>query len=513
MLQPNRPLKVFLYHGAGNPHAVRALGSRLVDDGVDVTLFDNERSSLPAVAAVADRIRETALRTAIRESDIVLICLSSESIQVEQSKEIEFVSAAVVEKTQGELFVTPVCFEKCDVPDVLKRWQAVDLFEETGYERLMQALKLRADKLGVVLEPNMDWPIPFQWDEEKSDASQEREQDSRITFLTTVVVVLVIALLMLWGLPGIFKSAFKTAVPVEVMVENSTQRALEQSMNRSMTQTALAQIARLPITQTAAAEGTLQNPATPTIQFPTIIALPTELIDPGNIKMVYVPGDNIVIGNENDSTGVNPAHTIYIEPFYIDKYEVTNVFYHLCAEAGGCEPPKNIDSQIRPVYYGNIEFNEYPVVNVTWLMAKQYCEWRGARLPTEAEWEKAARSIDGRNYPWGDGPSCSFANYADAGGVCVGDTTAIGIYIDGRSLYGAFDMSGNVSEWVNSLYWTYPYLPTDGREDTTSTGLRVVRGGSWMSPLEEITTYYRLGVDPSTYDLNTGFRCARDADL
>ena len=463
MVQLNRPLTVFLYHGCGNPLAVRALRSRLVDDGVDVRSLDGEESSSPdATPEYENQLRENALRDAVRESDVLLICLSTESIQVERSNEIQLVSAMMVEKTQGALFVMPVRFEKCDVPDSLKRWQAVDLFDETGYERLMQALKLRADRLGAVLELRKEWSIPFQWNEE-DDEEDSASQKSNFSLLTLGATVLVVAFLMFWALPGIFKAVTQTQVPVEVLVENSTQNAREQENNRSMTQTAVIQTVRAPLTQTAAAEGTLQNPATPTLQFPTIIALPTEIIDPGNIRMVYVPGDNFVIGNKNDTTGVNPIHTIYVEPFYIDKYEVTNVLYHLCVEAGACEPPKSVNSQTRPVYYGSVEFNEYPVVNVTWLMAKQYCEWRGARLPSEAEWEKTARSTDGRSFPWGEDSGCTYANYTDAGGSCVGDTTAVGTYGNGRSLYGAFDLSGNVSEWVNSLYWTYPYSSEDGR--------------------------------------------------
>jgi len=230
--------------------------------------------------------------------------------------------------------------------------------------------------------------------------------------------------------------------------------------------------------------------------------------------MVFVPGENIMLGNENDTTGAIPAHSVYVEPFYIDKYEVTNALYRVCVDVGACEPPVSLGSYTHAEYYGTTEFNDYPVVNVTWNMAKQYCEWRGAYLPGEAEWEMAARSFNGRTYPWGEEAGCQFANYGDTvGRTCIGDTTAVGNYADGQSLYGAFDMAGNVSEWVNSLYWAYPYVSTDGRESSETPGLRVVRGGNWASPLKEITAYYRSGIDPSTSDSYTGFRCAHDAHL
>jgi formylglycine-generating enzyme required for sulfatase activity len=501
MAQPSTSFKVFLYGADGDIPALRALRSRLAVDGVSLPDDVDQGWS-----------RKTALRDAILESDMALIVLSGD-VEPDVLDEIKLVVGTAAQKPQGELFVLPIRFEKCDLPDVLKRWSAVDMFEQDGYEKLMLALKLRAERRGFVLHPRPGWKAPLQLAGDGKDDLEEEVPVSRGSWWIVGAAVLVAVLLMLWTLPGIFKAATKTAVPVNIMVENSTQYALEEARNISMTQTAVMQTVRAPITQTAAMEETLQHPATSTLQFPTIIALPTEIIDPGNIRMVYVPGDNFLIGNEFDTTGENPIHTLYVKPFYIDKYEVTNGLYRVCVDVGACEPPRSVSSETHPAYYGNNEFNNHPVVNVDWNMAKQYCKWRGARLPGEAEWEKAARSIDGRTYPWGEESGCPFANYADASGVCAGDTTVVGTYQDGRSLYGAFDMSGNVSEWVNSLYWTYPYSFTDGREVVDARGLRVVRGGSWFSPLNEITTFYRSGIDPSAYDLYTGFRCAHDAGL
>ncbi|MFT3890626.1 MAG: SUMF1/EgtB/PvdO family nonheme iron enzyme [Anaerolineales bacterium] len=500
MPQHNASLKVFLYHIDENSLPVQALYTRLVSNGIEVRSVDNERFS-------SGQERDDALCGAIEECHVVLISLSRESAN--SLDEIKFVVDRAIKKAQGEMFLLPIRFDVCDVPDSLKRWQATDMFEQGGFGKLMLSLKLRAERLGITLNPRTDWDKPLQWssDESALPTLEEEKPGSNILFWAAGAVVLVLALMVLWQLPGRIKSVAKTDVPADVMIQNSTQSAIEQARNRSMTQTANVEIVRAPLTQTAAMEETLQNPATPTLQFPTIMALPTEIIDPGNIRMVYVPGDNFVIGGGSD------LHTIYVEPFYIDKYEVTNVLYQLCVNAGSCEPPQSASSQTHTNYYGNLEFNEYPVINVSWIMAKQYCEWRGARLPSEAEWEKAARSPDGRTYPWGEEAACSFANYSDAGGACVGDVTAVGSYKDGQSLYGAFDMSGNVAEWVNSLYWTYPYTPADGREATDTPGLRVIRGGSWFSPLGEITTYYRFGIDPSSYDPYTGFRCAHDAKL
>ncbi len=201
-----------------------------------------------------------------------------------------------------------------------------------------------------------------------------------------------------------------------------------------------------------------------------------------------------------------PIHTIYLDAFYMDIYEVTNIQYKGCVDSGECDSPEISASTSRLDYYDNPEFDHYPVINVTWYQAQAYCEWSGGRLPTEAEWEKAARGTEASPFPWGDTLDPSYANY----NYTVGDTTAVGSYEKGISPYGLYDMAGNVWEWVSSLHGSYPYAANDGREAPSSENGRIMRGGSWGYVGVSISTSYRYTWDSSDSNLDLGFRCARD---
>jgi formylglycine-generating enzyme required for sulfatase activity len=241
-----------------------------------------------------------------------------------------------------------------------------------------------------------------------------------------------------------------------------------------------------------------------------------------DVLMVFVPAGDFTMGMDaSKALGLcnqligncffewfkdeQPVSTVHVDAFWIDKTEVTNAMYAKCVQAGACQSPaQNDSSQNRQRYYGNSEYNDYPVVYMDWKMAKAYCSWAGRRLPTEAEWEKAARGTDTRIYPWGETITCNQANYFG----CVGDTTQVGSYADGASPYGALDMSGNVVEWTSSLYKPYPYDAS--HEDLSAPTIRVQRGGAWYLGLGYAFTTFRAPILPGYLNL-FGFRCARDA--
>ena len=210
------------------------------------------------------------------------------------------------------------------------------------------------------------------------------------------------------------------------------------------------------------------------------------------VEMVLVPAGCFLMGSEAGEEDELPVHLrCFDTPFWIDRYEVTNFQYESAGYWEGATRPRD---------------------SVSWFDAADYCAARDSRLPTEAEWEYAARSPENRIYPWGN--EFDDANAVSSWQETARRTEAVGSHPGGMSWVGAHDMSGNLWEWTSTLYDEYPYDAEDGREDPDDDmGLRVVRGGSCCSyVIADIRAAYRFPIDPYMQDQNVGFRCARDVE-
>jgi formylglycine-generating enzyme required for sulfatase activity len=236
-------------------------------------------------------------------------------------------------------------------------------------------------------------------------------------------------------------------------------------------------------------------------------------------EMIQIPAGEFQMGCDPDhNLGITcytwdlPLHTVYLDAYAIAKNEVTNADYARCVMAGACAAPVEASSYTRPVYFGNPDFDQYPVVHVTWQDAYDYCAWAGMRLPTEAEWEKAGKGTSPQAFPWGDtGPTCSVVNFsASFSSQCVGDTNQVGSYLAGASPFGALDMAGNASEWVNDWYAAdyYGASPSSNPPGPESGTKKVVRGGGYGNMDQDILVAGRSYGSPETDNVGRGFRCA-----
>ncbi|MGB0387157.1 MAG: formylglycine-generating enzyme family protein [Ardenticatenaceae bacterium] len=226
---------------------------------------------------------------------------------------------------------------------------------------------------------------------------------------------------------------------------------------------------------------------------------------------VYVPAGDFEMGAVDDDPDADddekPRHTVYLDAFWIDQTEVTNAQYAQCVADGACERPGSNESWTRDSYYGNAQFDNYPVIWVSWHNALAYCQWAERRLPTEAQWEKAAGGTDGRKWPWGNQrPDNTLVNFNRN----VGDTTPVGNYPAGASPYGAYDMAGNVWEWVFDEYGSnyYASSPSDNPVGPSSAKTKILRGGPWYHSAPYIRVRDRVQNFAINRDQLRGFRCA-----
>ena len=226
-----------------------------------------------------------------------------------------------------------------------------------------------------------------------------------------------------------------------------------------------------------------------------------------NMELAYVPEGKFLMGSNpyDHYLGQSelPQHSVYLDAFWISKTQVTNAMFTSCVNAGVCK--YSVSHKINPHYLDPL-YSNHPVVYVSWEMAQTFCRWTGGSLPTEAEWEKAARGPDGARYAWGEErPRLKFVNAANE----YGTTTITGIFPYGKSYYGVFDMGGNVREWVNDWYDpTYYQYTTDRNPMGPETGdKKVLKGASFSDEYRYCRASNRLSHEPASTGNVRGFRC------
>ncbi len=229
-------------------------------------------------------------------------------------------------------------------------------------------------------------------------------------------------------------------------------------------------------------------------------------------ELVLIPAGEFIRGTNNRLPDEGPQHIIKTNRYLIDKYEVTNLQYKAFIDATRHKSPKHFTNRTYPPGKA-----DHPVVYVSWYDANEYCQWAGKRLPTDIEWEKAARSSDARMYPWGNTFKLAHANTPQRWKVLKqeGDTTPVGVFAKGVSPFGVFDMSGNVWEWTASNYKPYP--GNERINENYTEDYKTLKGGSWWD-----CSFYKCGISAPVFNRSFflkvtknssfGFRCAKDAE-
>ncbi|MGH9935145.1 MAG: SUMF1/EgtB/PvdO family nonheme iron enzyme [Blastocatellia bacterium] len=308
-----------------------------------------------------------------------------------------------------------------------------------------------------------------------SERSVQRSDSRGIIVVWGIILVLAMAAgFVAWRLYTSQKNLSRSANP-----------SLDQTPDRSTPQPTTALLGATPpapeTTPSSKQSGAPAPPATPD-------------------GMVFVPGGTFKMGRDGGDEFESPAHTVNLKPFFIDRREVTNEEYQRFVSATRYRAPAHWAGGKIPG--GQAKF---PVVNVSWDDANAYARWANKRLPTEAEWEFAARGTDGRVYPWG---SRWNPNYANVGRGKKGSLVETGRYAPGASPFGALDMCGNAWEWTSSDFKDYPGKKT--ASSLASAGLKVIRGGAYDVAPPSATSTYRGAIPPDRVPDKTGFRCARD---
>ena len=459
--------QIFLSYSRKDLDFVEQLASDLKESGLDVWY---DLSGLDGGSRWRNSIEK-----AIRESQYVVIVLSPDSVSSEWV-EREYLFASNLGRK-----IVPVLLRPCELPLYYLNIHYIDFQDgkyKQNYPLLLRVLNGEQAQQGELVTP--------------SQVQKKKNEKSAFKIKPFPVISLGLIIAAIFGASYIFNKQEPTPTMALTSIVDTPTYVLP----------------------------TETSPPTKVVT-PTIIPLQTDITDDKGVEMVFVPEGSFLMGNKKgDDRDEQDEHTVTLSAYYIDKYEVTNKLYKTCENEGGCDKHGNPYDPADPGnYYINSIYDEYPVIFVDWEMANKFCDWRDARLPTEAEWEKAAKGDTNYSYPWGNTIDCDHANYFKAGKACtVLYPAKVGSAELGTSPYGAYDMAGNVWEWTADWYDPY-YYQTSVEVDPPGpkvAGLggreKVIRGGSWLTPNDGLRPSNRFYFGDFGKSNTIGFRCARSLD-
>ena len=513
-MMENRPLRVFLCHSSKDNSVARDLYHQLDAEGwMDVWFI--EARLLPS------QTWEPEIMKGVENADVVIVLLSKNFYTEEQTHypNWNFVLNQLQAIQNKEVLITPLTLDDSNVPTDLKTWQAINYFpkgqRKSSYQKLLARLETYARQLDISLNKPLPPPVPekgMQWTPslwKQLEAEFEDETENKPANVRLIRISQRLKRKIFSGVNNLFVWAAAIGTLLVVLICGLMINALVRGENKNSI--------TAPIVSRAL---TLVPLPTPTLGVGSVRISPKD-----GMRMVYVPAGEFLMGTDNYQDDEKPVHNVYLEAFWIDQYEVTNGMYAKCAEVKICGLPFPPDMSWQFSFpaqefllYGpgdskffdqlatDQEFFSQPVMNIPWDYANAYCRWVGRRLPTEAEWEKAARGVDGRTYPWGEEVDCTKANLFS----CAENASRVGSFEAGQSPYGAYDMAGNALEWVadwygRSYYQESPYENPLGPK----TGLyRVYRGGSWGNEEAASRVTNRPGYVANLPLDFIGFRCA-----
>lgn len=452
----NRPLRVFLCHSSNDKPAVRELYLKLLAETWIQPWLDEEE-------LYPGQDWNLEIEKAVEVADAILVCLTKSSLTKEGyvQRELRSVLDFADYKPEGTLYIIPVRLEECDPPRRLRAWQYADYFEgqrDRAFQRLLVSLRRRADSLELKFEsPNFEEKIDDgKWLEKVSTEYRKRFGGTDV------------------GPTGVIIEPSESGDKLNGESVESKSRPNEIAPNKI----------------------TLSN----------------------GMELMRVPKGGFVMGStKEDKLAFDyefPQHTVDIPyDYFMARFPLTNELYNAYCNYKGIKHPVN----------GWEKKKDHPVTNVNWIDAMGYCQWLNSlfrnelpsglilRLPTEAEWEKAARGTDGRECPWGNEFDKNKCNSYEGG---KDSTTSVGFYSPhGDSPYGCVDMMGNILEWTHSRMKEYPYKVNDGREDESAFGSRVLRGGSFYYDVWYNRCASRLNFDIPYLHYSVGFRVVASPDL